>query len=100
NLDPQLKQELVSLGWTKLRELTRVLTLQNVADWVAVARKSSYPELTLAIRRYLQRKEELDQQASREEAERALSGAVQPHVRKVAGDYDDDEDDEDSDTPR
>ena len=34
-LDEGLRARLLKLGWTKVRELTRILSLENAAEWVA-----------------------------------------------------------------
>jgi len=48
-LDPELKQRLVDLGVSKVRELVRVLELDNTLGWVEIAEKSSYPVLRASI---------------------------------------------------
>jgi len=63
-LDPRVKQEIIHLGFSKVRELVRVLTVKNAADWVARALECSYPELTHVIQKYEsaqeQRRDELE----------------------------------------
>ena len=51
-LDPVLRTRLLALGWTKVRELVRVLTLQNAAYWVDQGEKSNYPTFRAMISEY------------------------------------------------
>lgn len=48
----ETKQEIVSLGWTKVRELVKVLTLRNAAEWAERSKNCTYPELVAAIQEY------------------------------------------------
>jgi hypothetical protein len=52
-LDPKLKKRLVDLGWSKLRELVRVLTLKNASEWVDKAENMSFVQLEDSIRAYI-----------------------------------------------
>lgn len=49
-LPPKLKQRLIDLGWSKLRELVRVLTPQNTSEWVDKAENMSFVQLEKAVR--------------------------------------------------
>jgi hypothetical protein len=51
-LDPKVKKRLVALGWSKLRELVRVLTLKNTSEWVDKAENMSFVQLEDAVRAY------------------------------------------------
>lgn len=51
-LDPRVRHEIIKLGFSKVRELCRVLTVKNAADWVARAQECSYPELVHVIQTY------------------------------------------------
>ena len=50
NLDQKVKARLVALGWSKLRELVRVLTLDNAAEWLTKAENMSFIHLENSIR--------------------------------------------------
>jgi hypothetical protein len=65
-LDPKLKEELVALGWTKLRELVKVLTIRNAAGWIERGKKLSQAELLDLVKKHLE-----DRAARREEREMA-----------------------------
>lgn len=65
-LDPVLKEELVALGWTKLRELVKVLTIRNAAGWIERAKKLSQAELLDLVKKHLE-----DRAARREGREMA-----------------------------
>jgi len=49
DLDPALKQRIADLGFSKVRELIRVLTIRNAAQWVEQAEKMSYFTLAAAV---------------------------------------------------
>ena len=66
-LTRQTRRRIIALGWCKCRELVRVLSAENVEQWVEMAERLKYPELTSAIRKALK---DHEQQAQ----ERALSG--------------------------
>jgi hypothetical protein len=51
-LDPVLRDKILALGESKVRELVRVLTLKNAEKWVELAEKSSYIELCAAIKKF------------------------------------------------
>jgi len=57
DMDPAIKKRIVALGWTKVRELIRVLDLTNALDWVEQAEKFSYATLCAVIKTYLSRVE-------------------------------------------
>jgi len=52
DLDPEIKQRVVNIGYSKVRELVRVLTLSNAQSWVEKAELMSYPTLVAAIAKY------------------------------------------------
>ena len=54
DLDPKLKERLYSLGWTKTREVVRVLTLKNAEKWVERAEKENLDNLTVSIATYIE----------------------------------------------
>lgn len=56
-LDSKIKERIVKLGWSKTRELVRVLTVRNAKDWVDKAEKLNYPELLEALSKYTTERE-------------------------------------------
>jgi hypothetical protein len=53
-MDPAIRARIIALGFGKVRELVRVLTVQNAAEWLDRAENSNYETLVNAIRVYLQ----------------------------------------------
>lgn len=51
-LDPIVKQAIVGLGWTKVRELVSVLTISNAAKWAELAKNRDYSSLCVDIQKY------------------------------------------------
>lgn len=49
DMDPSLKQRIVNLGCSKVRELVRVLTIRNAGEWVSQAEHMTYRQLLSAI---------------------------------------------------
>jgi hypothetical protein len=62
-LSHETKVKIIQLGWTKVRELIRVLTVQNADEWAERAKVSSYANLCVYVRRYLDALEEAQAQA-------------------------------------
>lgn len=60
-LDRQTRKKIIALGWTKVRELIRVIDADNAEQWVEVAEHLNYDELCEAIRRALESREKHDQ---------------------------------------
>lgn len=56
-MNPDLKERIVRIGWSKVRELVRVLTLKNAEEWVKRAEECSYTQLLVAVSKY---REEVD----------------------------------------
>lgn len=54
NLEPEVKKRLVRLGFSKVRELIRVISSRNVEKWVEKGEELSYPKLCIAIRAHLE----------------------------------------------
>jgi hypothetical protein len=52
DLDPMLKKRLTELGWTKVKEVTRVLTLQNAEKWVEAVETMTFNEVRQAVTAY------------------------------------------------
>jgi hypothetical protein len=53
-LDLKIKDRIIALGWTKVRELIRVLTLLNAEKWVERAENESYTTLCVSTKAYLE----------------------------------------------
>jgi len=68
-MNPALKQQIINLGWCKVRELVRVLTLRNAAEWLERAKVCSYPELVEAIARYRQEYSNMPEDLDNKDAE-------------------------------
>lgn len=58
-LDPLVKERIVKLGWSKVRELVGVLTLTNAAKWADLAETQSYPTLLESVKAYKEDRENL-----------------------------------------
>jgi hypothetical protein len=52
--NPELKKRFIRLGWSKARELVRVLTKDNMVDWIDRAEKMNYTTLVEVIKRTVQ----------------------------------------------
>jgi len=53
DLSDELRGRVVNLGWTKVRELVRVLTLKNAEKWVDYAEGHTLAELETRVRDYV-----------------------------------------------
>jgi len=74
-LDPTLKQRIIALGFSKVRELVGVLTARNAEKWVEKAEELSYPKLCIAVRKYREDREVLEaEHAAAKEAGVILDG--------------------------
>lgn len=51
-LDPAVRARIVALGWTKVREVVRVLTLENAVQWAELGEKHPYPAFRSAVSKY------------------------------------------------
>jgi hypothetical protein len=60
-LSTAIKQRIVELGWSKVREIVRVLSGENAEQWVEMAENLTHPELCAAIRQALIDQEKKDQ---------------------------------------
>ena len=49
--NPDLKRRFIRLGWSKARELVRVLTIDNMVDWINRAETMNYTTLVEVIKR-------------------------------------------------
>lgn len=63
-LDRTIRNKIIDLGWTKVRELIRVIDANNAEQWVEVAENLNYSELCEVIRRALEDQEKRDQAAA------------------------------------
>lgn len=52
--NPDLKRRFIKLGWSKARELVRVLTKDNAEEWIARAEAMNYTTTVETVKRYLQ----------------------------------------------
>lgn len=52
--NPELKKRFIRLGWSKARELVRVLTRENMEEWIARAESMNYTTLVEVIKRTIQ----------------------------------------------
>jgi hypothetical protein len=59
-----VKRRVVDLGWTKVREIVRVLSEANAEQWVEMAENLTHPELCDAIRQALIDQEKKEQAAA------------------------------------
>lgn len=75
-LDVDLKKRIVSLGVSKVRELARILDLDNAEGWVAIAEKSSYPVLRASIAK-AKEKQEAEKLAAKVAAKQAAEAAAE-----------------------
>lgn len=48
-LEPKTRRSIIELGWSKVREVLRVISVENAQQWVDMAENLSYPELMVAI---------------------------------------------------
>ena len=51
-LDDGLRRRIVGLGWTKVREVVRVLTLENAQRWAELGEVTPYPDFRAAVSKY------------------------------------------------
>lgn len=63
-LDADIRKRIIALGWTKVRELIRVIDERNAEQWVEMAEQLNYNELCVAIRQALQDREKHEQAAA------------------------------------
>lgn len=52
DLDGDKRDAIVALGWTKVREVVRVLTVKNADHWIAQGKNLSYPDFRKAVATY------------------------------------------------
>lgn len=80
-LDRRTQKKIIALGWTKVRELIRVIDEHNAEQWVEMAEHLNYTELCAAIRQALTDQEKGAQAAAvgtNEEDEEDWRGADPP----------------------
>lgn len=74
-MDPILRERTLRLGWTKVRELCRVLTMKNAAKWVEKAEQMTYGALEATITEYRKMALEKKRQKDQEKMGDAVAGA-------------------------
>lgn len=79
----ELKDRIIRMGWTKVRELIRILTLRNADEWVGLAERSSYPELCVSINRYIDEVENAKKLAEEKGEDVEALNAELPQVEKL-----------------
>lgn len=57
DMDPGLKKRVIALGWSKARELIKILTPKNASKWADLAEGSNYPDLCASIAKYKEKLE-------------------------------------------
>lgn len=75
-MDVDLKKRIISLGVSKVRELVRILDMDNAEGWVGIAEKASYPVLRASIAK-AKDKQEVDKLAAQVAAKQAAEAAVE-----------------------
>lgn len=63
-LDRRTQKKIIALGWTKVRDLIRVIDADNAEQWVEMAEHLNHSELCAAIRQALKDQEKHDQAAA------------------------------------
>lgn len=63
-ISPHMQRKIIALGWTKVRELIRVIDKYNAEQWVEMAEHLNHVELCAAIRQALRDQEKADQAAA------------------------------------
>lgn len=54
DLDPQFRDRIIALGWTKVRGVSRVLTLANAASWIEYAEKHTASAIEKKVSEHLE----------------------------------------------
>jgi hypothetical protein len=57
DMDKKLRRRIIEMGWSKSREIIRVLSIENAEQWVEMAENLSYPELMAAIQKAVEEQE-------------------------------------------
>lgn len=57
--NPDLKRRFIRLGWSKARELVRILTKENAQEWIGKAEESNYTTVVELVKREAARQEAL-----------------------------------------
>lgn len=85
DLDPKIRERLVALGATKMRELARVLTPDNVVQWLGIAENDSHASLLNKIQAasLAARKTKLEEQLGT--GEESDEGTPFPHAVGLGG---------------
>ena len=86
DLDGELKKRLVALGFSKVRELVRVLTYKNAQSWVEKAEQLSYLKLCKTIEKYISERDRRDAERAAEEQVNG-SNPTPSDMRESSGGY-------------
>lgn len=62
-MDPDTRERIVALGFAKVRELIRVLTVENAEEWAERAERENFETLSQSIRNFLDNVENARQKA-------------------------------------
>ncbi len=90
-IDPELKQRIISLGFSKVRELVGVLTARNVEKWVDRAEKLSYPKLVRALQKY---REDRDRRVAEREVKDAFNASSPSRASRASSEEEEEEEEE------
>lgn len=98
-LDQKWKKRLISLGWSKVRELCRadVLTLGNAKQWIEKAENMNYQTVEAAVRKFLDAKETAAMNKEIQKSGDPIAKSNKLAAEKTADELD--EDDQDSSAP-
>lgn len=84
HLDVETKKRLVALGFSKVRELARVLTPKNVDKWIEKATELSYPKLCTTIQKY---ESEAERRTTAREEEPRTASDEGEYTSESSGEY-------------
>jgi hypothetical protein len=97
HIDPKLKRRIISLGFSKARELVSVLTVRNVETWVDRAEKLSYTKLVRALQKY---REDRDRRVAEREVQDAFNASSPSRPSGASsGRCEEEEDEEEEEVP-
>lgn len=74
-LDDGLRKRIVALGWTKVREVVRVLTLENAQKWAELGEVTPYPDFRKAVSVYADQLIQSQIDAAKKQADPAAPSA-------------------------
>lgn len=86
DLDPAVRERILRLGWTKVREVSRVLTVKNALQWAQLGETANYHDFRRAVSKHA---DDLQQQAidtaKADIAQQEAKAAEKTTVQKAAG---------------